>query len=133
MRLATAIRVTVRPRRCGLRLRIRARDSLLRLCRSPLVRPCLPSGLHNYSVAAEPAWGYGQRRYDRYGYEQRNGYESYSRGRAYASYGTSMRTRPSSTVRSEYRMGAIRSESRRPLYAHYQGGDHPTTRTGVSR
>ena len=29
--------------------------------------------------------------------------------------------------------GAIRSESRRPLYAHYQGGDHPTTGTGVSR
>ena len=59
--------------------------------------------------------------------------ESHSRGRTYASFGTAMRTRPSSTVRGEYRTGAIRSESRRPLYAHYQGGDHPTTGTGVSR
>jgi hypothetical protein len=86
----------------------------------------------SYSVAAEPSWGYGQRRFDRYGYG-RYGYESYGRGGTYASYGTAMRTRPSSSVRGEYRTGAIRSESRRPLFAHYQSGDHPTTGTGVSR
>jgi hypothetical protein len=86
-----------------------------------------------YSVAEEPAWDYGQRRY-RYGYEQRYGYESYGRGGTYVSYGTAMRRQPSSSVRGEYRTGAIPSESRRPLYAHYQGrGDHPTTGTGVSR
>jgi len=87
----------------------------------------------SYSVAAAPSWGYGQRRYDRYGYEQRYGYERYGRGGTYASYGTAM-TRPSSSVRGEYRTGALPSVSRRPLYAQYQGrGDHPTTGTSVSR
>ena len=87
-----------------------------------------------YSVAAEPSWGYGPRRYERYGYEQRYGYESYGRGGTYASYGTSVGTRPSSSVPGAYRTGANPNERRRPLYAHYQDrSDHPTTGTGVSR
>ena len=86
-----------------------------------------------YSVA-EPSWGYGPRRYERYGYERRYGYESYSRGGTYASYGTSVRTRPSSSVRGAYRTGAIPNESRRPstLTIRVAAVSHPTTGTGVA-
>jgi len=88
----------------------------------------------SYSVAAEPALGYGHRRYERYGYEHRYGYERYGRRGTYATYGTSMRTRFSSSVRGESRAGGIANANRRPLYAHYQGRtDHPATGAGVNR